>query len=104
MDSLDPATILDRLSGEKYIRLSPSELSVLLDHTETVEEHDTLISDTIRILLYKALYLIQETSNRQEILLRTANSLEAARQFVSERMDIYDKMWDGCGCKVDYYS
>jgi len=23
--------------------------------------------------------------------------------FIDERMETYDRMWDGCGCKVDYY-
>jgi len=28
---------------------------------------------------------------------------ETAAKFVEERLDIYEKMWDGCGCKVKYY-
>ena len=25
-------------------------------------------------------------------------------RFVAERMDQYERMWDGCGCRIDYYS
>jgi len=26
-----------------------------------------------------------------------------AEEFIKERLEIYNRMWDGCGCKVDYY-
>lgn len=26
-----------------------------------------------------------------------------ARSFVDGRLETYDNMWNGCGCKVDYY-
>ena len=24
--------------------------------------------------------------------------------FVRDRLAIYERMWDGCGCRVDYYA
>jgi hypothetical protein len=29
---------------------------------------------------------------------------DEVRRFVRERLEAYDRMWDGCGCKVDYYN
>jgi hypothetical protein len=31
------------------------------------------------------------------------NSAVAAQQFVADRMAQYERMWDGCGCRVRYY-
>jgi len=28
---------------------------------------------------------------------------EAVRRFVADRLTAYERMWDGCGCKIDYY-
>ena len=33
---------------------------------------------------------------------RVVADLEAAGRFVDNRLAAYDRMWDGCGCKVDY--
>jgi len=32
------------------------------------------------------------------------NSLKEAEDFVKDRLDFYERKWDGCGCKIDYYS
>jgi len=29
---------------------------------------------------------------------------DEARAFIRDRLDTYDRMWDGCGCKIDYYA
>ncbi len=30
------------------------------------------------------------------------DGVEAAQEFVAARLETYERMWDGCGCKVDY--
>jgi len=47
--------------------------------------------------------LARETSDAGEIILRVFESEFAMNAFVQRRVDIYERMWDGCGCKVDYY-
>ena len=37
-----------------------------------------------------------------EVLVRIRPDLEAAEEFVRRRLEIYERMWDGCGCKVNY--
>ena len=43
-------------------------------------------------------------TGRREFLVRKMNDIETAKELMAKRMEIYEKMWDGCGCKVDYYS
>lgn len=35
-------------------------------------------------------------------VVRVLEDLEAARRFVEDRMETYERMWDGCGCRIDY--
>ena len=96
--------ILVRIEKQSYLKIEESELINMLKTCHVHEEYDTLISDYIRILEIKNQILVQEKSTKGEILLRKCDSLFTAQEFIRQRMIIYDKMWDGCGCKVDYYT
>ncbi len=48
--------------------------------------------------------LVQEETPDGQILLRRLGSREAAEEFVEDRLATYERMWDGCGCKVDYHN
>lgn len=80
------------------------ELNELLSHSQILIEEDTLISDKIRLLKIKNDLIIQEKSNKDEFIIRYSITKNDAEKFITERMSIYNKMWDGCGCKVDYYN
>jgi hypothetical protein len=36
------------------------------------------------------------------VIRRLADEAAAAR-FVADRLATYERMWDGCGCRIDYY-
>ncbi|UCC82757.1 MAG: hypothetical protein JSW46_17585 [Gemmatimonadota bacterium] len=38
-----------------------------------------------------------------ERVLRRLSDAEEAGHFVKDRLEAYERMWDGCGCKIDYY-
>ncbi len=90
--------------GNKFSIVDEEKLKALLEESEILAENDTLISDKIRLLKFDNNLFIQEKSDRDEYLIRKINSAEEADEFIKSRMEIYDRMWDGCGCKVDYYS
>ena len=66
-------------------------------------EKDTFISDKIRLLKIDNELIIQEKTTKDELLIRSVKSKDEAEKLISERIEIYEKMWDGCGCKVNYY-
>jgi hypothetical protein len=37
-------------------------------------------------------------------VLRLFRSEDEADQFIQKRLEQFDRMWDGCGCKIDYDS
>jgi hypothetical protein len=91
------------LEENDYLIISPQDLGNLLSEFNLISETDTILSDNIRILEHKDLIFVQETSNKQEIIIRRLKDESAAKDLINQRLDIYEKMWDGCGCKVDYY-
>ena len=95
---------LRRLERERVAVLDASELSDLLEATEVIRERDTRIAGPIRILRAGEHVLVQErTSTTGDVVVREVASEEEAVRFVEQRMADYDRMWDGCGCKIDYY-
>ena len=100
---MDTQTLLSRLEDSPRLSLSPEEFAELLAAARIVREENTCISGMLRILLLDDdTVLVQEETPRREALVRFRPSLEAAEDFVRKRLEIYERMWDGCGCKVDY--
>jgi len=93
----------DKLKTEKYIVISANELAELLKSSKIVFEQDTRLRDYIRILQIDAHFILQETSNTGEMIIRSFENVIEAMNLVNDRLQIYDKMWDGCGCKINYY-
>jgi hypothetical protein len=44
-----------------------------------------------------------EQPSAGERVLRRLSDAEEAQRFVKGRLEAYERMWDGCGCKIDYY-
>ena len=49
------------------------------------------------------LFYVQENTDKGEIIIKHFETEVEAMNLVNDRMEIYDKMWDGCGCKINYY-
>jgi hypothetical protein len=96
-------SLMQEAKKSKYVILSESESEALLSASEVLREEETLISDKIRLLKFKNDLLIQEKSDKDEFLIRLMKTKKEADNFIKDRLKIYDKMWDGCGCKVEYY-
>ena len=99
---MDIDALLERLGEASRLGLSPDELAGLLEEAELVRKEDTCISGMIRILRLKSIVLVQEETPDHEIVIRVRPTVEAAEEFVDGRLETYERMWDGCGCKVDY--
>lgn len=96
-------TILESLSTKHKIFLPINALNNILAYSEIIFEKNTIISDFIRILRIRKHIVVQEMTDKNEIALHLYEDEQKAMTLVNERLDIYEKMWDGCGCKVKYY-
>jgi hypothetical protein len=90
------------LSAGKIVALPVDTWKRLADRFELLEDHKTGLAG--RLLLTRGptgFVVVEEPDPRRRTLRRFAEEKEA-RRFIRDRMETYDRMWDGCGCKVDY--
>ena len=83
--------------------ISEPELNELLSHSKIMIEESTYISDKIRLLEFDDYLIIQEKTTKNEYLIRNVKTKKEAEDFIKDRLVIYNRMWDGCGCRIDYY-
>ena len=88
---------------KKYLIIDENDLNKLLLNSELILEENTYISDKIRLLKIKDDLILQEKTTNGEYLIRYIKTKAEAEKLIKERLEIYERMWDGCGCKVDYY-
>ena len=98
-----PRTVA-RLRAGKPLVLTAEERDELLASAVVLSEDDTQLCGPIRVLDLDGTTVVQEQAREGEILLREMPSVVGARKFVEERLASYERLWDGCGCKIDYYS
>lgn len=92
------------IEQQAIIALDGEALPELLEATEVIRADDTCVAGWIRILRINDHFAVQEQTPDGEILVRRLISREAAERFVEDRLNDYECMWDGCGCKIDYHN
>lgn len=100
---MNTSEILTKALNSKYLIIDEDELKLVLDNSEILRIEDTHLSDFIRALKYDEKLFVQEITFKNEIIIRKMNSMNDADYFVKDRLDFYERKWDGCGCKIDYY-
>ena len=94
----------NRLSAERIVPLPAEVWAELAPEFEEVERHTTFVAGELLIVRSGSNLAAVEAPSSDERVVRRLADAEEARRFVAERLDQYERMWDGCGCKVDYYS
>jgi len=82
--------------------IEPAELPRVLDQAVVVREVDTHISGWISILDLDGIIILVEETTEGEVLLRQFASVVMAVAFVEDRLVTYERMWGGCGSRIDY--
>lgn len=95
--------ILKKLDQTNVLQINEADLKSLLNSTSIVREEDSVINDFIRILDLSGTLIFQETDNKGNILIRKIENIERGNELLESRRKIYENMWNGCGCKIDYY-
>jgi len=93
----------DRLRSEGIVKIEPGEWTTLAATLEEVERHPTFMAGDLVIVRADAGLIAVEEPSSTERVLRLLGGDEEARSFVEQRLDTYERMWDGCGCRVEYY-
>lgn len=88
-------TLIKSLENSPVVVLSEAELDHLLQQGTLLKEDDTHMSGFIRILDWKGTILLQEKTNKDEYTVRKLDSRETADAFLQNRLETYERMWDG---------
>jgi signal transduction histidine kinase len=100
---MDIEKIINKVRKKKYLPVSKEEVNELLVVSKLIIEENTYISDKIRLLELQSYLLLQEKTTNDEFLIRIVKTKTEGEDLIKERLEIYNRMWDGCGCKIDYY-
>jgi len=85
------------------VPLSAREWGELSHHFPVEERHQTQLAGELLIVRVGGDLAAVEAPSRDARVARLLGGAEEARTFVERRMEEYERMWDGCGVKVDYY-
>lgn len=96
--------LCERLNKEGIVILPLHEWESVASSFPEVERHFTVLAGDLVIVRGPEGLVAVEEPRRGERVLRRLDDDDVAREFVKDRLDSYERMWDGCGCKVDYYS
>jgi hypothetical protein len=97
--------LTDRLQAGEVVVLETETWSALATSFDEVEAHDTHFYGSIRVMRGDSPgFMVAEEPKATERVVRLLGDEGAVAQFVADRMRTYDRMWDGCGCKVDFYA
>jgi len=92
-----------RLASGGTVPLSAREWEELADHFPVEERHHTQLAGELLIVSFGGDLAAVEAPSRDARVARYLGGPEEARAFVAKRMEEYERMWDGCGVRVDYY-
>jgi hypothetical protein len=93
----------DRLRRGGTVPLSAREWEELAPDFPVVERHQTQLAGDLLIVRFRNGLCAVEAPSRDARVARVFGGHQEARAFVEKRMKEYERMWDGCGVKVDYY-
>jgi hypothetical protein len=96
------ADLIAKVKRRPFVSITREDLASLLQSATTLRADDTLLAGWIRILSFGETIIVQEETPEGEILLRQMPSQEEADKLVQERLATYERMWDGCGCQINY--
>lgn len=97
-------TLLERLRADRIVVLSAADWTTLADCFPRMAKHDTLVAGDLLIVETASGLAAVEQPKASERVVRLLGGREDADRFVQQRLELYERMWDGCGCKVDYYT
>ena len=93
-----------RLRDERIVPMPEAEWAELAPDCEVMERHDTLVAGELLVVSCAGWMAAVEQPSAGERVLRRLSGADEAGRFVKDRLEAYERMWDGCGCKIDYYN
>jgi hypothetical protein len=97
------STLNERWAQGAIARLTPDELNEMLAAASGYREVDAGIGGVIRVIQHGTHLVLQEQTGEGELLVRRMPTEQAVEAFLAQRLEAYERLWDGCGCKIKYF-
>lgn len=95
--------LLSALDGAPAaVVMDAAALQPLLAAAAVLRDEDTVVAGRLRLLRIDGRVLLQEQTPDGRLVARRVASEAEGAALVADRMDTYERMWDGCGCRVEY--
>lgn len=94
---------LAKVSQGGTVPLTRGEWEFLAPAFTEVEKHNTQLAGDLLVVEREGSLLAVEQPSRESRVARILGNPEEAAIFVQKRLEEYERMWDGCGVKIDYY-
>jgi hypothetical protein len=93
----------EKVGAGGTVPLSASEWEEISTHFPEVERHNTQLAGDLLIVRMGEEMIAVESPSREARVARLLGGGDAVQAFVDRRMEEYERMWDGCGVRVDYH-
>lgn len=96
------AELRKRVREGGTIPLSAGDWNQIASEFPEVERHKTQLAGDLILIEVEGILVAVESPSREARVARPLGGASAAQAFVEKRMEEYERMWDGCGVKIDY--
>ncbi len=100
---MDEATLKSAHEAGEVLRLSRDEWEVIARLLEVIETHPALPGSELLLVRFDSRLAAVEQPRGDEWAVRPLSGMTEAREFIRRRQAEHDRMWNGCGCRIDYY-
>ena len=96
--------LIERLKEKNLYITNKDEINNIRTNLKQIQNVSTGMCGTIEVYdaHKQSNQIVIEEDGKDNFYIRLIRK-EDVERFIQERMAIYDKMWDGCGCKVNYH-
>ena len=99
---MDEARLTDLLRDEELVSLTAAEREELMALVTVLELPGPTYQGAPTFIRHHSRMAALELAQPDRWVLRPLADEAAAQAFNERRRDEHDRMWDGCGCKIDY--
>ncbi len=95
--------LAQELRREGLRALDAAEWAAIAPELDVVSSRPTFVAGELLVVRTEAGLAAVEAPDEGRRVVRLLGDEEAAEAFVRDRLATYERMWDGCGCRIDYY-
>lgn len=94
--------LLARFEETAVTPVDAEELGALHEVSVVIRRVNTRLAGDLEVLALEDRLLIVERTLKGQTVVRRMLDRDETDRFVNDRLATYERMWDGCGCRIDY--